>query len=63
MRDLDLGDFLLEVRDPSVESLKVKCVDCLNQDDDLRAKIRGGALERYLFAMQAGKALSDVVAR
>lgn len=62
MRDLGLGDFLLEVRDLTLESLKDKCLDCLNRGDDLRARIRRVALERYAFAMQTGKILSDIAA-
>jgi len=61
MRDLGLGDFLLEVRDLTLESLKDKCMDCLNQGDDLRAKISSVALERYMFAMQTGRTLKETL--
>ncbi len=60
MRDLGLGDYIVEVRDLTLDSLKLKCIRCLEEGDDLRTKIRSVALERYAAAMETGKTLFDI---
>jgi colanic acid/amylovoran biosynthesis protein len=63
MRDLGLSDFLLEVRDLTAETLKEKCAYCLNDGAALKLRIKRLATERYSFAMQTGKTLSEIAAR
>jgi colanic acid/amylovoran biosynthesis protein len=57
LRDLGLSDLLLEVSDLTFETLKEKCLYCLNQEDSLKTKINSVAVDRYAAAMQTGKKL------
>ena len=60
LRDLGLSDLLLEVSDLTLDTLKQKCIYCLNQEDALKAKMISVATERYTAAMQTGKKLNDI---
>ena len=57
---LALVSFFLEVRDLSFDTLKEKCLYCLNQEDALKAKMISVATDRYAAAMQTGKKLNAI---
>jgi colanic acid/amylovoran biosynthesis protein len=61
MRDLGLADLLLEVSDLSYESLQQKCMDCINQGDALRSRIRMLASDQYAAAMHTGNQLRSLL--
>jgi colanic acid/amylovoran biosynthesis protein len=60
LRDLGLNDLLLEVSDLTLETLKEKCLYCLDQEDALKAKMISLATELYTAAMQTGKKLDGI---
>jgi colanic acid/amylovoran biosynthesis protein len=60
LRDLGLSDLLLEVSDLTLQTLKEKCLYCLNNEGALRAKVIAVAAERYAAAMQTGVKLDEI---